>query len=335
MKKYFFKPIKFTVILCSCMILNAGCGERASLTGDVDEESCITYEEQGSEKQPDYQDYAGLWSEGGSSHEEILRTGGAEFYAEITNNNELRGWMYVQQQRTERFAEMRDISCSIEDGHCRYAFVDDGFGNSGTLHIQLGRDEIKIEVEDFVLNDENLSGFGISGSYVLIRANKMTQMSELEGLMDGQAQEHETEHRSDLDQYSTDWSEERLNEEIANRKPYLESCSYWNEVLDYMENVREVRDISMFTDPLYNTDTKVYVRAEFEDVPPLILHLAKNEIYARHGYIFQNADLNAYFMGQVWYMPRCTAAAFDDGVFNETERQNLELLRVLDTYKEL
>ena len=37
------------------------------------------------------------------SHEEILRTGGAEFYAEITNNNELRGWMYVQQQRTERF----------------------------------------------------------------------------------------------------------------------------------------------------------------------------------------------------------------------------------------
>ena len=160
-------------------------------------------------------------------------------------------------------------------------------------------------------------------------------MSELEGLMDGQAQEHETEHRSDLDQYSTDWSEERLNEEIAKRKPYLESCSYWNEVLDYMENVREVRDISMFTDPLYNTDTKVYVRAEFEDVPPLILHLAKNEIYARHGYIFQNADLKAYFMGQVWYMPRCTAAAFDDGVFNETERQNLELLRVLDTYKEL
>ena len=37
MKKHFFKPIKFTVILCSCMILNAGCGERASLTGDVDE----------------------------------------------------------------------------------------------------------------------------------------------------------------------------------------------------------------------------------------------------------------------------------------------------------
>ena len=75
--------------------------------------------------------------------------------------------------------KMRDISCSIEDGHCRYAFVDDGFGNSGTLHIQLGRDEIKIEVEDFVLNDENLSGFGISGSYVLVRANKMTQMSVL------------------------------------------------------------------------------------------------------------------------------------------------------------
>ena len=108
------------------------------LTGDVDEESCITYEEQGSEKQPDYQDYAGLWSEGGSSHEEILRTGGAEFYAEITNNNELRGWMYVQQQRTERFAEMRDISCSIEDGHCRYAFVDDGFGNSGTVFLHPG-----------------------------------------------------------------------------------------------------------------------------------------------------------------------------------------------------
>lgn len=34
------------------------------------------------------------------------------------------------------------------------------------------------------------------------------------------------------------------------------------------------------------------------------LRIMRNEIYARHGYIFDSADLRRYFMNQSWYTPR-------------------------------
>ena len=93
-----------------------------------------------------------------------------------------------------------------------------------------------------------------------------------------------------------------------------------------MEVVREVTDISLHIDPLYETDKQYYAKEDFQDVPQLIIYLAKNEIYARHGYIFQNESLNNYFKGQLWYAPLVKAEEFDDSVFNEYEKENLKLL---------
>ena len=42
-----------------------------------------------------------------------------------------------------------------------------------------------------------------------------------------------------------------------------------------MENVMEVRDISMNIYPIYATDTRYYQASDFSNVPPLIIHLAK------------------------------------------------------------
>ena len=73
-------------------------------------------------------------------------------------------------------------------------------------------------------------------------------------------------------------------------------------------------------------------KEEFESEPMLVIHLAKNEIYARHGYIFTNEDLYNYFMGCIWYSPTCDSTDFDDNIFNEYEKANLEILADLDTY---
>ena len=74
------------------------------------------------------------------------------------------------------------------------------------------------------------------------------------------------------------------------------------------------------------------IQENFENEPKLVIHLAKNEIYARHGYIFKNEDLYNYFMGCVWYNPTCKAEDFDDSVLNEYEKANLEILASMDTY---
>lgn len=56
------------------------------------------------------------------------------------------------------------------------------------------------------------------------------------------------------------------------------------------------------------------------------LNLAKNEIYARHGYIFNNESISEYFMAHTWYKPSVQNADFNDSVFNEYEIANIALL---------
>ena len=57
------------------------------------------------------------------------------------------------------------------------------------------------------------------------------------------------------------------------------------------------------------------------------LNLALNEIYARHGRIFSDPDLNAYFRSQSWYTPKYTADEFSQRVvFNDYESKNINLI---------
>ena len=56
------------------------------------------------------------------------------------------------------------------------------------------------------------------------------------------------------------------------------------------------------------------------------VNLAINEIYARHGLIFTNPELDSYFRSQDWYTPRYTISEFDMGVLNEYEEANFNLL---------
>lgn len=53
------------------------------------------------------------------------------------------------------------------------------------------------------------------------------------------------------------------------------------------------------------------------------LRLARNEIYARHGYIFKSKDLQKYFASKSWYHPD---PAFK-GALSEVEKQNVAILK--------
>lgn len=112
---------------------------------------------------------------------------------------------------------------------------------------------------------------------------------------------------------------------------YYRKSAYYEEITAYWEGVREVTDVSNLELPLYETDKEYLIKEELADVPPVVIHLAKNEIYARHGYIFTDEDLYNYFMGCMWYEPVVAPEDFTDEVFNEYEKANLELLAELDT----
>lgn len=60
------------------------------------------------------------------------------------------------------------------------------------------------------------------------------------------------------------------------------------------------------------------------------LMIARNEIYARHGRMFNNQDLNAYFNTKPWYQPTVSGEEFTEeyasAVFNEIEITNISTI---------
>jgi len=300
---------KMYIISIVGLCLLVGCGN-----SNIDNPT-IEQNDSGIQDSISYDEYSGYWSYEGKTQEQILAEGGIELSCTITGDNQFSGTLFSQQEITQRFASIGDISGKIEQAELYFDYSDDEWGNSGTLHIQFLTDSIFVEV----LNSkkaENGSDYGISGSFELIRPKEDITENDI----------------ADNSSYNSSWTEEEMINAINERSQYYRASAYYSEIVDYWENVREVRDISNVVEPLFETDKKYYTKEEFENEPMLVIHLAKNEIYARHGYIFTNEDLYNYFMGCIWYSPTCDSTDFDDSVLNEYEKANLEILANLDTY---
>lgn len=298
--------LKYKIYLISIvgMCLLVGCGNNNVEQNDSKIQDTSNYAE-----------YSGYWSYEGKTYEQILADGGIELSCTITEDNQFSGTLFSQQEITERFASIEDISGKIEQEELYYDYSDDEWGNSGTLHIQFLSDSICVEILNYE-SAENGSDYGISGAFELIRQKEDISENDI------------TVNSS----YNSSWTEEEIIKAVNERSKYYKASAYYSEIIDYWENAREVRDISNVLEPLFETDKKYYTKEEFESEPMLVIHLAKNEIYARHGYIFTNEDLYNYFMGCIWYSPTCDSTDFDDNIFNEYEKANLEILSDLDTY---
>lgn len=310
------------ITLCLVICILGACGnQQQNIEQNTTDISSITEEDETDKELnqddnislKDYQQYNGYWSVDGISHDKIIEQGGAELYCSVTENNLFEGMMYTRQGTTERIAEIDNISGEIQNDELFFEFSDDGFGNSGTLHIVFSENTISVEVIDFKMDEENSTGYGISGNYSFIKmidAEKNEQSADMSSL-----------------------TEEELMAEVNSRSQYYKASKYYEQVMDYWENERETRDIVNILEPLFSTDTVVYTKENLLDEPDFIIHLGKNEIYARHGYIFKDEDLNNYFRGCVWYNPITTAEQFDDTVFNEVEQENLKLFSEMDTFE--
>ncbi len=104
---------------------------------------------------------------------------------------------------------------------------------------------------------------------------------------------------------------------------------YWQPVSRWLESQGNT-DIGIIYNDLLQTDSWVYSEKELRSIPRDVLYVAKNEIFARHGYIFKNKDLNYYFRGMVWYRPTTPASGFDSSVLNEKEQENLDrIIKIL------
>ena len=95
-------------------------------------------------------------------------------------------------------------------------------------------------------------------------------------------------------------------------------------------------------EPVYNDyyvlpDSSYYYYSygELNGLSTYDLYIARNEVYARHGRMFNRSDLQDYFNAQAWYQPLYTPSQFDSMGYQLTdaERANVILMKQVEADK--
>ncbi|GFI35894.1 hypothetical protein IMSAGC015_00053 [Lachnospiraceae bacterium] len=79
-----------------------------------------------------------------------------------------------------------------------------------------------------------------------------------------------------------------------------------------------------------NSDTEYLTDADVSGRSKADLRIGRNEIMARHGRIFDSADLKAHFESKSWYSGTVSPKEFDanvDARLNDVERANIEMIK--------
>ena len=79
----------------------------------------------------------------------------------------------------------------------------------------------------------------------------------------------------------------------------------------------------------YTTVTK-YTLEDLSILDSYGLKITRNEIFARHGRMFNDQELQEYFKRQQWYVPQIAANYFDTSCLNEVEKYNVNLISVYE-----
>lgn len=70
-------------------------------------------------------------------------------------------------------------------------------------------------------------------------------------------------------------------------------------------------------------------KADLENRDPWELRIMRNEIYARHGYIFKLPELKEYFLMQSWYVPTSEDVT---NSLTSLEKENIESIKRYEEY---
>ena len=84
----------------------------------------------------------------------------------------------------------------------------------------------------------------------------------------------------------------------------------------------DISDEYIFPD----SDKRELENQEIQKLSKKKKRFARNEIYARHGYIFDDFELSEYFEKKSWYVPQVEAKNFDQNALNDVEKANIKKL---------
>ena len=86
---------------------------------------------------------------------------------------------------------------------------------------------------------------------------------------------------------------------------------------------------------LPDSSSYYYSWDELDSMSTYDLFIARNEIFARHGRMFNRSDLQDYFNSQEWYEPLYTPAQWESmgNQLSDVEQKNVSLMKQVEQSK--
>ena len=181
---------------------------------------------------------------------------------------------------------------------------------------------------------------------IVIIGFKMVKKNEEAKLVAAADTEYMKKQKQDIEQQE-DSQEEKNTEESLNIEEFLDSATdsdkNTNAEADSDTEVSEA-DAKVYliqgnekssnryekADHLSYTTVTKYTLQDLSILDSYGLKITRNEIFARHGRMFNDQELQEYFKRQQWYVPQIAANDFDTSCLNEVEKYNVNLISVYE-----
>lgn len=128
----------------------------------------------------------------------------------------------------------------------------------------------------------------------------------------------------------TDSSQENTEAEAAD--PDEDGHTESLEEANLVEELNEFRQKELdYNQPVFDTEQKLYSLAELREMPDSVLAVFRNELYARHGRIFQSVAWKDFFELFSWYEELYSTEQFyEQELFTEIEKENLKYVLAVE-----
>ena len=121
-----------------------------------------------------------------------------------------------------------------------------------------------------------------------------------------------------IDLYNTVWDDD---------SPW----GYYKKTTIYKSLTKKDQITEILTGQYPYTSTKLILPASLDYFTKAQLRVMRNEIYARHGYVFSSADLKAHFAKMSWYKPLNDNSKIQ---LSQLEQLNVDLIKAEENKKE-
>ena len=149
--------------------------------------------------------------------------------------------------------------------------------------------------------------------------------------------------RDDIVESQNDFGEDAYNDDVLGTKEMMEPEEPTDSVDEVVEDNETEEDLVYQEESeaeeadgtnldeaegyiLPGSDCRYITVSELEGLSADELRLARNELYARHGRIFQDEGLRNYFNSLDWYEPTIEGEDFQESILNEFEIANRDLI---------